>query len=205
MEIAQEHPLTTALRLLAPVVGGNFLLEDMRQKNSTGAAKYPAIEYKILAQVGAPKLEGRNAFRVETLVQLDYLIKEANLTKYCKENSLDGMKDIYALFNLFHARLRAFVLFLTNPTGINRSYKACDFLHTKFDFKIVKFNMGHNFRNFTADKLTGVSQTWTLSYLETQSNAQYCCIDQNLEELLKVVEEGSVTYQIIQNKLNPNP
>lgn len=197
-----EHPFTLILKILCPLIGGNFEVRSGRD-TETAAKRYPVIDYAILFDSAAEYDRSRNVWKVTSVVQFDYLIEEAEFLKYCEVNELDEIKAIQAQNLHFARKLRELVSVMVNPESLTAKggpkLKELDFVFSKYEFRLVRLIESFPLRNHGPDHETGVASRFEISFLDVDSSL--CCSAENKEDVLKILTEGSVSFRLLENSI----
>lgn len=197
-----DHPITVALSALAPVIGVNFELNSFRDDG--GAAdpnRFPRIDYAVILEEDSVYLPGVNLWRVTQTIQFDFVTTEADFLCQCKETRLSESQAIQAVQKSYTDKIRNFLTFLTRPTTVLPDLKEEDFVFTKYEWRFVRWITAFYFRRHGADQLTGATVRVALSFLNV--DAALCCTAEELPDVQNLLTENSISWQLVENKINP--
>lgn len=196
-QIAPKHPITQALEIIAPIVGCNFVIRSPRDPEFQSYEAFPALDYYIVDEQNAVYDKSKNSWRITQLVRLDYHVQESINVCISDMEDLKHVQDIQAAMFAFSSKLKSIVTLMINPKSIMpTAIKDSDVIYNKYQFKLENFVLGVYHRKKGENKLTGASNIFSISFLD--ADKQFCCIDDS-QKLRGLVEEGSISDQLIQN------
>ena len=198
MELNPKHPLTLALCALSPVVGANYVLRSARDSEHE-PDKFPLVEYVVHKERKSEFDFTRKCWRVELVVQLDFLLEEDNALECLAENELSDSQAIQALQFGLTSRIRSLIQFLILPSSIGEGYKDEDFIWSDYGFKLVELVESVYFRKKGSDELTGASSLFVLSVLDKDNII--CCTEENQDEVLCLLKPESVSARLLKKKI----
>ena len=197
-----KHPINEALSALAPVIGANFDLHSARDEGGADKLfRYPRVDYAVILEDNATFLPGQKLWRIEQIIQLDFVTTEEDFLCQCKETKLAEAQAIQAVQKSFTDKIRTLITFLLDPTILKPNLRKCDFPFARFEWKFVNWITGFYFRNHGADSETGASARISLSFLDVDTSL--CCTADELQLIQTLAKLDSVSWQLLENELNP--
>ncbi len=199
--IDTTHPLSICFNALAPIVGANFVLSSSRDRQLE-ANKYPLIEYVVHKEGLSGYDATKKSWRVELVVQIDYLLEEVDILK-CVKTTVEELEESQAVqgvqFNLT-SKLRSLIQFIVDPSSLGNGYSKNDFLWGRYDPKLVKFVESNYFRKHGADELSGVQSLVVLSFLDVDNIL--CCALDDLQLLYNTMNPDSNKAKLLKQKID---
>ena len=201
MELNPPHPIAVILSVLAPIVGANFVLKSARD-SEIEQDKYPLIDYVVHKEGGSTYEHSKKSWRVELIIQIDYLLQENDVKESLPEAELSESLAVQALQFGLTSKIRSLVQLIVDPGSLGKEFKDQDFIWSKYDFKLVRFIESVYFRKHGMDELTGASSLFVLSLLDVDN--LICCIPNNQEQVYAMLDPSSVSGRLLKQKID-NP
>jgi hypothetical protein len=199
--IENTHPLTIAFSALAPIVGANFVLSSSRDRQ-IDVNKYPLIEYVVHKEGLSGYDQTKKSWRVELVVQIDYLLEEVNFMQ-CLKTSVEELEESQAVQGIqfsLTSKLRSLIQFIVDPSSLGSGYSKADFLWGKYDPKLIKFVESNYFRNHGSDELSGVQSLVVISVLDVDNIL--CCALNDLQLLYNTMNPESNKAKLLKQKID---
>lgn len=199
LELTAPHPINQVLSVLAPLVGANHTLVSARDSQIQDY-RYPALEY-VIHQEGLSAYDySTKSWRVELIIELDYLMQEDQVQQCLTELELEESLAIQGLqFNLT-GKLRRVVQLMVDPSSLGADFKEGDFLWSKYQFRLVRFVESAYFRKHGADEVTGASSLFVLSLLDVDGTI--CCLPNNQQQVYEMLKPDSVSGKLLKQKID---
>lgn len=199
MNLLPNHPINEILVAVAPILGANFVMRSARD-SELEPTKYPLLEYVIHKEGLSIYDRTLRSWRVELVIQLDYLVEE-HYVKSCLESlELEESLAVQALQHSITSKIRSIIQLITDPSSLGSQYKEQDFIWSKYDFKLVKVYESAYFRDIGADRLTGASTLFVLSFVDIDN--VICCETQNLDSVYSLLKSESTSAKLLKIKID---
>lgn len=200
----KSHPFVIALEALCPVVTPSFALRSARDGEKK-PLKYPLVDYIIIGGQGKTYSKSKNQWRSNFLVQLDILFQEGAPLDWCKYKELQDAQDRQALFWKLEQMIEQFITLLVNPSAALKELKESDLIYGQFEFELDAYIATSYHNKKGQNNLTGISSQFVLSARSEEGGA--CCLNdgttEQYERFQKLTKEGSVSYRLLENLINP--
>lgn len=199
MNANPQHPINIVLSVLAPIVGANFVLRSARD-SGIEVKKYPCIEYVIHKEGESKYDKATKSWRVELIIQLDYLLQEDLVQKFLESCELEESLAIQALQYSLTGKIRTLIQLLIDPGSLGQGFNEMDFVWAKYDFKLVRLVESAYFRLHEANEETGASSLFILSFLDVDNII--CCLPKDLQGTYAMLKPDSVSGRLLKQKID---
>lgn len=199
MDLNRPHPISSVLNAIRPIIGVNTKIKSARDQKQE-AETYPLVEYIIHKEGKSVYDSATKAWRVDLVMQLNYIFMEAELCEQVHTSQVDDSLKIQAAQFNITGKIRSILQLMVHPNSLGSEFNVSDFNWAEYDFKLVEFHESIYFRKHGSNELTGAASLFTISMLDIGN--RICCLPDNQNAVYNMLDPDSVSGRLLKQKID---